>query len=406
MELGPILRALLHNRARFWLVTLQIALTLAVVANCLLVIRDTRREILRPTGLDEANQLVIEVLPWGEEFREDGFVDQQRESDLGRLRAVPGVRAATAISNVPLSGGGSGTGRMPAGSPPGTTGTRVQVFEVASDALETLGVELSAGRDFAPGEFVSRDEESREAVPALVTQALADKLYPDGDAIGKSITSSNAEEVNSIVGILRRMHGQWPLSSLAEDVMLVPGEPGTDRRMYFLVRAEPAQAGPLHTQLDEVVLALNPRRTVEIEPMVEVKAETYGFNHALVQILAVVSAALLLVTALGIVGLTSFSVTERTRQIGTRRALGATRTAILRYFLIENWIVTAAGLALGIALTYALNFALSEVAGAPKMDGLLVVAGMLALWAVGQLATLVPAWRSMAVPPVVATRTV
>jgi putative ABC transport system permease protein len=112
------------------------------------------------------------------------------------------------------------------------------------------------------------------------------------------------------------------------------------------------------------------------------------------------------VTSLGIIGLTSFSVTQRTREIGTRRALGATRLAILRYFLVENWVTTTVGLGLGVGFTYGLNFALANLADVPRIDLPTIGLGMVALWAMGLVAALAPAVRGTTVQPVVATRSI
>jgi putative ABC transport system permease protein len=126
----------------------------------------------------------------------------------------------------------------------------------------------------------------------------------------------------------------------------------------------------------------------------------------MIKMLSAVSALLLVITSLGIVGLTAFSVTQRTRQIGTRRALGATKGDIVRYFLVENWIITGIGLVLGTGLTYGLNVALTHIAEAPKLDLALLAGGMLLLWATGIVAALVPALRATNVAPEIATRTV
>jgi putative ABC transport system permease protein len=115
---------------------------------------------------------------------------------------------------------------------------------------------------------------------------------------------------------------------------------------------------------------------------------------------------LVLVTSLGIVGLTSFSVAERTRQIGTRRALGARRTDILAHFLLENWLITTMGLSLGVALAYGLNIGLLSAVSGAKLSGALVVSGVFVLWLAGLLATLAPALRAARISPAIATRNV
>jgi putative ABC transport system permease protein len=112
------------------------------------------------------------------------------------------------------------------------------------------------------------------------------------------------------------------------------------------------------------------------------------------------------VTSLGIVGLTSSSVAQRIRQIGTRRALGATKGDIVRYFLVENWVITGFGLVFGVGMTYGLNYLLVQVADTPKMDFGLMVAGVVLLWITGVLAALAPALKATSVSPEVATRSV
>ena len=115
---------------------------------------------------------------------------------------------------------------------------------------------------------------------------------------------------------------------------------------------------------------------------------------------------LILVTSVGIVGLTSSAVTQRTRQIGTRRALGASKVDIVRYFLVENWVITGFGLVFGVAMTYGLNYLLVQLAEVPKMDPVLLAGGVVLLWATCVLAALVPALRATSIAPEIATRSV
>jgi putative ABC transport system permease protein len=113
-----------------------------------------------------------------------------------------------------------------------------------------------------------------------------------------------------------------------------------------------------------------------------------------------------LVTGLGIIGLAWFSVTQRRKQIGTRRALGATRGDILRYFMLENLLITSAGLALGAAGAVGLNWFLDTSYNVGRVPLWYLPLGMLALWALGQLAVLLPARRAANIPPALATRSV
>ena len=408
MELGPVFRALIHNRVRFWLVTLEVALTLAIVVNCVSLALEERHRFLRDSGIDEEHILLVRAEPFAREYSEDNYLNDARDRDLRLLQAMPGVKSVTAMSAVPLSGGGSATGRKREGFE-GDSLT-APFFVVSPGALATLGVELAAGRDFTPAEYELVENDQGEVVdqPALLTRALATALFPDGEALGKRIVSSRGDSSNIVVGILEHMHNAWPQSeSIDGHAMLIPGQPGHPSwGINYLLNVEDDARDQILASVDEALLGADPGRIIETQTLTDIKRRTYGGAIGMMKMLTAVVVLLVGVTALGIVGLTSFSVSQRRRQIGTRRALGATRQDILRYFLLENWMVTGSGLALGLGMAFGLNYWLTKVAEAPKLDWTLLAGAMVLLWASGLLAALVPALRATRVAPVVATRTV
>jgi putative ABC transport system permease protein len=239
-----------------------------------------------------------------------------------------------------------------------------------------------------------------------VTRALAERLFPDGGRLGQRIENQEGSIVDTIVGIIDVMHGPWPMSSIYDRVMLVPGELHSGRRVRYLVRSEPGMVDTLYGETEATLLRVNDGRIASTSSMAEIEREDFAELLAVNQMLGAVSLLLVAVTSLGMIGLTSFTVTQRTRQIGTRRALGATRFAILRYFLVENWVLTGFGLTLGLVCTYGLNLLLAKLADVPTVAGSTVVGAMVFLWIVGLLATIFPALRGTTVPPVVATRTI
>jgi len=136
----------------------------------------------------------------------------------------------------------------------------------------------------------------------------------------------------------------------------------------------------------------------------EVRGDFFRGDRAMAGLLASVCIALLIVTALGIVGLGSFWVAQRRRQIGVRRALGATRGNILHYFQTENFVLATIGIIVGMAMAYGINLFLMRQYELPRLPFLYLPVGALLLWLLGQLAVLGPALRAASVPPVVATR--
>jgi putative ABC transport system permease protein len=409
MEIGPIFRALTHQKSRFWLITIEIALTLAIVANCLNMIAEERAKMQRPTGMDEEHLLVVESEPFAPEFEDEQYVQASYEEDLRVLRALPGVRAATGTHAIPLSGSGSNNSRRATGTESEPIGT--PFYTMGTDAIETLGVELIAGRRFVEADYPEPEDGNAGGIPTdgrpvIITKEVADLLFPEGGAVGSTIEPADGSSLDTVVGVIARMQGSWPRHPWAERVMLYPGVPANNRRNRYMIRAEPGMVDDLYTVLDASLLRVNEGRIASVRTLKEIKANTYRPNVVVTQMLGVLSLLLVFVTSLGIIGLTSFSVTQRTREIGTRRALGATRWAILRYFLVENWLVTSTGLTLGLVLTYALNFALAQSAEVSRIGWTQVTTGMLILWLAGLMAALVPALRGTTVPPVLATRTV
>ncbi|HJU25083.1 MAG TPA: FtsX-like permease family protein, partial [Rhodanobacteraceae bacterium] len=152
---------------------------------------------------------------------------------------------------------------------------------------------------------------------------------------------------------------------------------------------------------------LNPKRIFRQQRTLdEARMEFFQGDRSMAGLLGGVIVALLLVTALGIVGLASFWVSQRRKQIGVRRALGATRSDILRYFQTENFLIVTFGIVLGVVLAFAINLTLMKFYELPRLPFFYLPIGAFALWGLGQLAVLGPALRAAAVPPVVATRTV
>ena len=407
MHIGPIFRALMHNKTRFWLITLEVALTLAIVVNCINVMLDFRAQYNQPSGIDEGNLMVVTTEPFGAEFQEDEFVENLRQEDLRSLRSFPGIRDAMATSAVPMSGSGSATSRKALGSE--LDGLPTPYFVVAGSVVGSLGVEVLAGRDFEPGDFEYEENEVGD-IPhrnVLVTRTLADAFFPDGDALGQTIQNDEGELTNTIVGIISDMQNSWPdWKEGKSEVLFFPASRAARVACATWCGPSPERSPELSGESRRGSSRPTPDRIVKVETLTEFREEFFQAQLAMIKMLSAVSVLLLFVTALGIVGLTAFSVTQRTRQIGTRRALGATKGDIVRYFLVENWMITGIGLAMGAALTFGLNFLLVNVAEAPKLGWPLLLGGMALLWVTGVLAAFVPALRATNVAPEIATRSV
>jgi putative ABC transport system permease protein len=397
---------MMRHRARFLLIALEVALTLAIVANSVSLILDAREEMTRPSGFDEDNLISVVSTAFADELQDPERAMQLLDEDVRTLAALPGVRAASHTTLLPW---GFNTRVMPV-RPVGTQGdgADTQVVYADSGLVATLGVGIAQGRN-----LTRNDEEAARAQTGdvqvyqgsvLVTQALADALFPQGGAVGKVLELPDAPNRFTIVGIVDRYYK--PSGGVRDERALLVPLPADQGAVAYLVRTEPGQRDAVAADLEKALLKVSDGRNLRVRTIEETRKRFHTEDRLLVASLNSVMFLLLLVTALGIIGLTSFSVAERRRQIGTRRALGATKAAIVRHFLLENWLIVTTGAALGLALAYALNYGLVTWIQGTKLDLRMLAAGVVALWVLGILSALGPALRAAAVPPAIATRNV
>src|SRR5882724_5455229 len=185
MELRPILSALLRNRTGALLVGLQVAITLAVVANAFYIIERRLEKIRRPTGIDTPNLLFVQSYGFADDYDQVATLTE----DLAVLRSVPGVLAATPISNIPLSGGGSSSTYQTAPGPAEHPAAG-NYYEVDDQFIKTLGLKLLAGRGFRPEEFVAKPPNNNLPPELVVTEDMARQLFGDEPAVGKLVYDS------------------------------------------------------------------------------------------------------------------------------------------------------------------------------------------------------------------------
>lgn len=405
MEIRPILSAMSRNKIGALLIALQIALTLSIVTNASFIINQRTDFISRPTGLDDANTFIAITT----DFASNLDSKQLLIDDLDHINAMPGVKAAIVSHSIPVSGSGNGRTYRLEKDTPSNEAVNFGSFSSDENGLEAFDLELVAGRNFRPDEITWRtmDSMSESMKVTLVSQALADALFPDGDALGKMIWESDkANAPTEIIGIYDHMQNSWPDSSNVNLTSLQPFRELIRPDRAFIVRTEPGQRNRIMTDV-EAYLAQNRGRMVEVvRSFEEQKARTYSSDIAMVKLLSGVVVILTIVTSLGIVGLAWFSVTQRRKQIGTRRALGATRFDIMRYFMVENWLITTMGLVIGAIGTVGLNWFLDNEYQTGRMPMVYLLMGLVLLWVLGQIAVFAPARRAANVPPALATRSV
>jgi putative ABC transport system permease protein len=407
MELLPILSALRRNKAGAVLAVIQIALTVAIVSNIVSIVAARALSISRPSGTQEHELFALGYRLTG------GSGDlSTRAADLRSIRAVPGVVDVVMSNSYPLRGTGVRDGLSLA---PGAVSIRDQqgqaaVYTMDEHALATLGLKLLEGRDFTAADL---GQSGAAGAPApsvvIVSRALATQLFPQGSALGKLIyLGLGSRTPLLIIGVVERLQTPYAAGTLdaheSENSLILPMASAGSSGL-FLVRVKPGALDQTMRDVLGALTATNPQRIFgRLRPFDEIRSSAYQKDRSIAIALGVICLVLVAITAFAIVGLTSFWVVRRRTQIGLRRAMGATRFGIVRYFLIENALLCGAGVAIGAMAAHALNVWLFVHYGTDPLPLSEWVVSAIVVISLGQAAAAFPALRAARTPPTEALR--
>ena len=411
MDIRPILSTLMRHKTAAALIVVEIALTCAIICNALFMISDRLSQVREVSGIAEEELVRVQISGIGSD------TDQvaRTRTDLASLRAIPGVKDATVLNQVPFVNSSWNSGvRLQQEQQQSTLNATTYMAE--DQYIETLGLTLVAGRDFNADEYreasdlLERTTEDGNIPATIITRSLADKLFPGEDAIGKAFYSWGDAPIR-VVGVVEHLVRPGGMGGPAEReyAMVFPLRPHYNLGGNYVIRTDPDRRTEVLAAAKAVLQANGADRIIQEEnskTFEQLRREYYQAPRAMAWLLGIVCVALLLVTALGIIGLASFWVQQRTKQIGVRRALGATRGQILRYFQTENFLLASIGIALGMLLAFAINQLLMGRYEMARLPLYYLPAGAVLLWTLGQLAVYAPARRAASVPPAVATRSV
>jgi putative ABC transport system permease protein len=417
MNVHPIIAALRKHKTGTVLIVLQIALTLAIICNALFVVGERLEKVHRVTGIDEQDILFVSTSHAGLNTSTDSDkarIDADVQSDLQALRRLPDVADAYETETLSLSNNNWVLGLKKTAD--GRDGVPGNIVFSDEHAIPTLGVKLIAGRNFNPDEVTPHTLLGVVEPPAvIITKHIAHELFPDGDALGKQVYMvGGATKPSTIIGIVDKMESaasDTNSESQAWNCILLPFHM-TESQRFYVIRAKPGRLEAAARSVPAALYAQDPLRVIPdgsgedagMRTFAQIREQAYKGDVALAQLMIVISLILLAVTAAGIVGLTSFWVGQRRRQIGVRRALGATRHNILHYFLIENALISTCGVVLGAGLAIGFNLWMVTEFEMHRLPVLYVLCGVILLLILGQTAVLGPAIRASSVAPIEATR--
>lgn len=407
MEIRPIVSSLWRHKIVAALIVLEVAFTCAIVCNAVYLIAARIERMQRPSGIVENEVVRLQVS--APKRSEDDALAQTR-ADLAALRSVAGVKSAVVVSQIAYGESSSNSGVKARAEQESPT-LEASIYLSGPGLIDTLGLKLVAGRDFNSDEFIDwkpQDAPGDIAIPvAILTRATAERLFPDTDAVGQSIYSWGGAPTR-IVGVVERLirPSETDDPSAMDYSMIFPVNMPYTSGANYLLRTEPARRQQVLADAGEALKRNGPPRIFNVNngTLESLRDRYYRTDLTMAWLLALVCAAMLVVTALGIVGLASFWVQQRVRSIGVRRALGASRQQILMHFQIENLILTGIGAGLGMVLAFTLNSTLMQHYELSRLPLAYLPIGALFLLVLGQISVLYPALQAAAIPPAIATR--
>ena len=404
MQIQPVLAALRRHRLATLLIVMEIALACAVLCNACFLIANRLQQTRLQSGVDETSLAELTLTGY----------DPSQATDLNArvldgLRTIPGIQSVSVINAVPFGQHAGTAGIKLSRDTPDSAGV-VDFYVGGPGSFEALGLHVVSGRAPQATDMSAVADFLPKSAPVLVSRALAAHLWPDADPLGKVIWCADRPyRVTGVVDHLARPAGGEGGPETREWSVFVPALPGENLAGVYLLRAAPDQLDRVLRDARARIAKIAPEVVVDSlgsQTLPQLRDRYFRDDRAMAGMLLGVIVALLLVTALGIVGLTSFWVAQRRKQIGVRRALGATRGDILGYFQTENFLIVSFGIGLGMLLAFGINLVLMTQYELPRLPLLYLPIGALVLWGLGQLSVLAPALRAAAVPPVVATRSV
>ena len=410
MMIRTIVRALWQSPAGPLLLSAQVALSLMIFANVAYVI-DVRLETTESsTGMNLADVFWVRSHGEGKDYDQQSTV----KFDLEYLRLLPGVITADVSNAIPQTRAGLRSLVSP-NQDLKENKREVFVYQSTDAIVDVLGLHLVRGRMFNADSVLPappRADVAHEAFGSevVITEDLATRLYGNGDlALGKPMYFSLLNGGSAtVVGVVKLMQAAPPLAptDIVYDVVLTPAVPQGPNAIY-LVRTKSGLLDAVMGRVWKELESTQRGRSVDsMDTLAATAAHSRIADRTDAVILAILSSLVLIVTMFGLFGFASFAVASRTKEIGTRRAIGARRADIVKMFLLENWLITTAGIVIGSLTSLAFAVQLHTLLELPRMPIVFLVGSMALIWVAGLLAALMPALHGSTVPPAVATRVV
>lgn len=404
MNIKALIKALLLRKFNTFLLIFQLAITLGLIVNSTILSLDTADKLAVETGLNLENTLSVQFRKTSGDYRDIDFTRSILQQDLAAIAKISGVKAIAASNQLPIIDGGTNSSLYDVDDPESYKRDRglshVSYFTVTEGIGDALGLELIEGRMLTAADRPTEDEDSVTGL--IITESLSKALHGNESSIGQELNSG------IVVGVVK-------------DILVKPANPANKQYAVFLnnvelrahwadtyiIQVETGQFDYVKSQVADAMLGVEPQRDLyRISSLAERFERYYSDNKGLSNLFIMLTLLMLLVTAISSFAYARFHMSQQTKFIGIRRALGAKKRDVILYVLAENWLLTALGVLFGIVLMIGLNIMLSQYVSLTKPTLLLTLVGIALVYIAGTVATWWPAYQTSKIAPVIATRSI
>jgi putative ABC transport system permease protein len=403
MDIKPIFLSLKQNKFMTILMVIQIAFTMGVLSSSVLVATETLREWGMPSGIPHED--IIRISP--EFFDETQDIAQALVKDIERVKSMPNVINIAPSNAVPFTAENMINVYLTAEED--AQEYKTVVFHSDENIFDVLQLSLIDGRLLTASDVIrgANDTTLENASQVMISQDMATALFGDQSAIGQTIWLAKNSNPVRVVGTYSNFMVGERLNARGksyQSIMRPQVKWGQSHQPNYLIRVESGKGTAMMEDIIDVFYQERGRYINSSELLKRTQKRMYDGRGSRALTMLVISLTLLIITGLGMTGLTAFQVTQKSKQIGTRRALGAKKSDIMRYFLTENSIITLMGLLIGILVTLMITFELSEQASQNFMNVSVLLLTGLVMWIVNILAVWFPAKRAANIAPAIVTR--
>ncbi|PZR72941.1 MAG: hypothetical protein DLM52_11935 [Chthoniobacterales bacterium] len=399
-----------RQRMRSGLVVAQVALALLLLAGAGLTLKSFRNAQNAPLGFNPEKILLADVLLPKARYDTDEKIARFNDQLVERVRALPGVEAAALGSNIPFDDNESdssfhitGTPAFPPGQEP-----EAEVNAITPDYFRVMRMPLLRGRAF------NADDRAGQPRSVIIDETLAQKYFPGKDPIGQQIDDNRSDEKNppplTVVGLVARTRNEAPGEDNVEQYhwpqMTFCAEQVPTRGNMLMVRVKSGDPLALVPTLKRELQALDPDQAfADISTMEKNITKSLGSRRMMMSLLGAFAVIALLLASIGLYGVMALTVTQRTRELGIRLALGAQRSDVFRLVLSQGMLLVFSGLIIGLLAALGAGRGLQSLLyGVGGFDAPALSFALFALAMVALVACWLPARRATRVDPIIALR--